>query len=200
MGKTIKSYKGFNEDMTCKGFKYTEGEIFETNEAKSCKTGFHACPYPLDVFNYYPPGTSVYHEVEQSGKLDESESDKVCSTKIKIGVRLDIIGMVKAAIEYVKERCTNIYNTKEGEPATAGSYGAATARGKSSSGKNGLSVARGNGVAVKGGLGAILVIAEEAEDSYKIKDWLAVEVDGINIKADTWYKLEEGTLKECKEE
>ena len=63
-----------------------------------------------------------------------------------------------------------------------------------------MSVARGNGVAVKGGLGAILVIAEEAEDSYKIKDWLAVEVDGINIKADTWYKLEEGTLKECKEE
>ena len=53
---------------------------------------------------------------------------------------------------------------------------------------------------VKGGIGAVLVIAEECSDNYEIKDWLAVVVDGINVKANTWYELKEGELVECKED
>ena len=232
MGEVIKAYKGFNKNMTCRDFQYEKGKEYETEKAEACECGFHASEYPLDVFRYYPPGTSVYHEVEQSGELDRTESDKVASTKIKIGARIDIAGIVKAAISYIKERITNENNAEPGKiatagdsgAATAGSYGAATAgdsgaatagdsgaatacdsgaatsRGKSSSGENGLSVARGNGVKVKGGIGALLVIAEEKEDSYDIKDWLAVVVDGVNVKADTWYELKDGELIECKED
>ena len=83
--------------------------------------------------------------------------------------------------------------------ATAGEYGAATSKGKSATGDYGLSVARGNGVKVKGGLNAILVIAEEGIWDCKIKDWKAVVVDGEKVKADTWYKLEDGELIEVKE-
>ena len=246
--EVIKAYKGFNKDMTCRDFQYEEGKQYETDKAEACECGFHACEYPLDVFSYYPPGTSVYHEVEQSGDFDKSESDKVASTKIKIGARIDIAGIVKAAISYIKERITNENNAEPGKAATAGSYGAATAgdrgaatagdrgaatagyrgaatagyrgaatagdsgaatagsygaatsKGRSASGKNGLSVVRGNGVKVKGGIGAVLVIAEEEEDSSDIKDWLAVVVDGVNVKADTWYELKDGELVECKEE
>ena len=50
---------------------------------------------------------------------------------------------------------------------------------------------------MKGGLGAILVIVEENEDDYGIKEWKAVEVDGETIKADTWYKLVDGEMTEC---
>ena len=215
MGEVIKAYKGFNKNMTCRDFQYEEGKEYETDKAEACECGFHACEYPLDVFSYYPPGTSVYHKVEQSGYFDKSDSDKVASTKIKIGARIDIAGIVKAAISYIKERITNENNAEPGKAATAGSYGAATAgykgaatagasgaatsRGKSASGENGISVARGNGVKVKGGLGAILVIAEECSDNYEIKDWLAVVVDGVNVKADTWYELKDGELIECKE-
>ena len=215
--KVIKAYKGFNKDMTCRDFQYEEGKEYETDKAEACECGFHACEYPLDVFSYYPPGTSVYHEVEQSGDFDKSESDKVASTKIKIGARIDIAGIVKAAISYIKERITKENNAEPGKAATAGdsgaatagsygaatagSYGAATSRGKSASGENGLSVARGNGVKVKGGLGAVLVIAEECSDNYDIKHWKAVVVDGETIKADTWYMLDEnGELIESKEE
>ena len=201
MGEVIKAYKGFKKDMTCRDFQYEEGKEYETDKAEACECGFHASEYPLDVFNYYPPGTSVYHEVEQSGELDKSESDKVASTKIKIGARIDIAGIVKAAISYIKERVTNENNAAPGKAATAGSYGAATSRGQSASGKNGLSVARGNMVKVKGGIGSILVIAEEESDSFNIKHWKAVVVDGVVIKADTWYKLDKyGELKECEEE
>ena len=83
--------------------------------------------------------------------------------------------------------------------ATAGNSGAATSRGKSSTGEYGLSVARGNNVKVKGGLNAVLVIAEEGVWDCEIKDWKAVVVDGEKIKADTWYKLENGELVEVKE-
>lgn len=197
MEQKIKAYKAFDKDLSCRGFKYEVGKEYEeTGYIKACEKGFHACPYPLDVFSYYAPAGSRFCEVEQSGKIDDSESDKVCSSKIRIGAELDIRGLVKAAVSYVKERCTNECNAEPGKPATAGDCGAATARGKASTGSNGLSVARGNNVQVKGGIGAILVIAEEGEDSYDIVDWKAVVVDGEVVKSDTWYRLGNGELVE----
>ena len=237
MEQKIKAYKAFDKDLSCRGFKYEVGKEYEeTGDIKACKKGFHACPYPLDVFGYYAPAGSRFCEVEQSGKINDSESDKVCSSKIRIGAELDIRGLVKAAISYVKERCTNECNAEPGRPstagyrgaatagdcgaatagdygaatvgdsgaatvgdsgaATAGDNGAATARGKASTGSNGLSVARGKNVQVKGGIGAILVIAEERDDTYDIVDWKAVLVDGKVVKADTWYRLENGELVE----
>ena len=277
MEQKIKAYKAFDKDLSCRGFKYEVGKEYEeTGYIKVCEKGFHACPYPLDVFGYYPPAGARFCEVEQSGKIDDSESNKVCSSKIRIGAELDIRGLVKAAVSYVKERCTNECNAEPGKPATAGdsgaatagyrgaatagnygaatagnygaatagnygaatagnygaatagdsgaatagdrgaatagnygaatagyrgaatagNYGAATARGKASTGSNGLSVARGKNVQVKGGIGAILVIAEERDNTYDIVDWKAVVVDGEVVKADTWYRLENGELVE----
>ena len=256
MGEMIKAYKGFNRDMTCgpKGvkFQYEEGKEYETQEAVACKRGFHACERPLDVFKYYAPGASVYHEVEQSGEISrDSEDSKAASTRIRIGARLDIMGLVKAQIEYTKEHTTAEYTDPERATAgnrgaatagdcgaatagdwgaatagnrgaatagnrgaatagdwgaatagdwgaaTAGDWGAATSRGRSTAGKNGLAVARGNNVMVKGGLGAILVIAEEKKEDYDVADWKAVIVDGENVKADTWYLLKDGELCEA---
>ena len=166
MEQKIKAYKAFDKDLSCRGFKYEVGKEYEeTGDIKACEKGFHACPYPLDVFGYYTPAGSRFCEVYQGGKIDDSESDKVCSSKIRIGAELDIKGLVKAAVSYVKERCTNECNADPGKPATAGysgaatagysgaatagNYGAATARGKASTGFNGLSVARGSNVQVK---------------------------------------------------
>ena len=200
MSKTTKiAYKGFNKDMTCRDFQYEQGkEYIHNGDIKVCDKGFHACENPIDVFGYYAPGNSVYHQVEQSGEIVKHE-DKTCSSKIKIGARIGIAGICKATFNYVKSHCTNENNAEAGKPATAGNYGAATSRGKSTSGKNGLSVARGNNVMVRGGLGAILVIAEEKSDNYDIQDWRAVIVDGKDVKADTWYRLENGELIECNE-
>jgi hypothetical protein len=49
---------------------------------------------------------------------------------------------------------------------------------------------------VKGGIGSILVLVEEATDSYDISAWKAFEVDGEKIKADTWYCLKDGEIAE----
>ena len=206
----IKSYKGFNKDMTCdptgsNPFQYEEGKEYKEEGASACNYGFHACERPLDIFNYYKPAESVYHEVEQSGDISRNNSGKIASSKIKIGARLDIVGLVKAQIEYVKNHTTMEYTDPERATAgnygaaTAGDYGVATSRGSAASGENGLSVARGNNVRVKGGIGAILVIVEEERDGYNIREWKAAVVDGKEIKADTWYKLENGELIEVEE-
>ena len=142
MSEVIKSYKGFNKDMTCKGFQYEEGKEYEEINALVCENGFHACEYPLDCLSYYSPSESVYHEVEQSGKLSKESCDtKVASTKIKIGAKLSIAGLVEAAIEYTKERVKQ-------EEDSDGYCGASTATGykgaSSATGNCGASTATGN--------------------------------------------------------
>lgn len=66
-------------------------------------------------------------------------------------------------------------------------------------GKNCVIAVRGVGCKVKGGIGSILVIAEENTKDYTIKAWKAVVVDGKKVKADTWYCLKEGELVEAVE-
>lgn len=105
MMEKITSYKGFNKDMTCRDFRYKEGESYEEPRAEACERGFHACEYPLDCLDYYSPNESVHHVVEQSGEISRHSDDtKVASAKIKIGAKINIAGLVKAAIEYTMKR------------------------------------------------------------------------------------------------
>jgi hypothetical protein len=106
--KIIKGYKGFDKDMKCRDFQFKEGGEYTTDKAVACESGFHACEYPLDVFGYYEPANSVYHEVEQSGKIDRHDGDtKIASTKIKIGASISINAMIKAAIQFIYDRTDN---------------------------------------------------------------------------------------------
>ena len=151
MSEVIKSYKGFNKDMTCRGFQYEEGKEYEESNALVCENGFHACEYPLDCLSYYSPSESVYHEVEQSGKLlKESGDTKVASTKIKICAKLSIAGLVEAAIEYTKERVKQEEDSDGdyGASSATGDYGASSATGdygaSSATGYKGASSATGD--------------------------------------------------------
>ena len=199
MSNTIKTYKGFDTDLKCRGFQFEVGKEYEEPSAKACDRGYHACEQPIEVFGYYAPGQSRYCEVEQSGELDRKGDDsKVASSRIKIGAEIGVPGIIKAQIEYVKAHTT----TEHTDPkmATAGYAGAATSRGKSSVGPEGLAVARGNDVKVKGGLGAVLVLCEEKSGSYKVAAYKVEVVDGDRIKADTWYKLVGGEFMEVTDE
>lgn len=85
----VKGYKGFDAGMICRGMKFEVGKIYEEQEAKLCKCGFHFCKNPIDVLRFYGPtdGESIreYAEVEA---LDEVYTDddgtKSCTRKIKI--------------------------------------------------------------------------------------------------------------------
>ena len=120
----MKAYKGFKPDMTCRGFKYEEGKEYAADEAKVCESGFHASEHPLDCLCYYEPGRgSVYHEVEVGGDIDRSDGDtKVVGTKIKIGARLTIARVVKAAIDFVFNKVKP--TSGNGAHAVTSGYGA----------------------------------------------------------------------------
>ncbi len=156
----MRAFKGFNKDLTCRGYQYEEGKEFHTERAECCDTGFHACEYPLDCFGYYDPAHSVYHEVELSGEMDKSgDNTKVCATDIKIGARLSIAGLVKMAIDFTMSKVNKEAGSDErhgfasatgdyGVSSATGDYGASSATGykgaSSATGYKGASSATGN--------------------------------------------------------
>ena len=153
----MKAYKGFNKDMTCRGFQYKEGGEYETERAEVCECGFHACENPIDCLNYYNAADSVFHEVEVGGDVVKSDDDtKVAATKIKIGAKLSIPALCKATFEFVRSKCTNEENSEWGKPATAGDSGAATAGsfGAATAGYRGAATAGYRGAATAGSFGA----------------------------------------------
>ncbi len=147
----MRAFKGFNKDLTCRGYQYEEGKEFHTERAECCDTGFHACEYPLDCFGYYDPAHSVYHEVELSGEMDKSgDNTKVCATDIKIGARLSIAGLVKMAIDFTMSKVNKEAGSDErhGFASATGDYGASSATGNcgasSATGDYGASSATGD--------------------------------------------------------
>ena len=129
-----KFYKGFNEDLTCRGFQYEEGKTYTEGEADLCHKGFHACEDPLDCFGYYAPNSSQFREVVLDGISDLRGNDsKVCAKKITIGVRLSFSQMVKAAFEFRWSKTTLEPGASatgyQGAASTTGYQGAASATG-----------------------------------------------------------------------
>ena len=220
----MKVYKGTDKDIKCNGYQFTTGVEAVEEKAKLCECGFHACERPMDVLAYYAPGTgSRYFEAELEDVSNErGENSKVCGKKITLGAEIGIPGLVKAHIEYVKEHTTSEHTDLK--MATAGSYGAATAgfrgaatagdsgaatagfrgaatsRGSSAVGENGIASVRGNCVKAKGGMGAVIVVAVEDDDDYRIKEWKAGVIDGETLKPDTWYTLKNGEFTEVNDE
>ena len=225
----MKCFKGFDKDLKCRDFQYEEGKEFHTEKADCCNDGFHACEYPLDCLAYYDPAHSVFHEVELSGEMDKDGNDtKVCATDIKIGARISIAGLVKAAIEFTMSKVNKEGKSDErhGFASATGDCGASSAtgncgvssatgyRGASSvSNPTGVAVAWGHEAKAKGCLGAHLILSDwryigekwpdgEYKNPYKVENWefagaKMIQVDGENIKEDTFYMLKEGKFVEA---
>ena len=101
----IKSYKGFDKDMQCRGFQYEVGKEYEMDgEIRCCNRGFHACKSPMEVWDLYDMLNSRYAEVEQSGKIEKEEnSTKVCSSHIKIKAELKLADIINIGVEWLKD-------------------------------------------------------------------------------------------------
>ena len=131
----MKYYKGFNKDMQCRGFQFEEGKTYETDEAKLCEKGFHACECPIDVFRYYAPcdgegNIQKFHKVTLEDVSPEREEDsKVCAKKITIGAELNFFGLAKAHVEWVKSQSGD-------KRAETGNYSAASNTGNRSAATN----------------------------------------------------------------
>ena len=214
----MKAYKGFNKDLQCtpdgKVFQYEIGKTYEKPVAELCKHGFHACEKPLDVFNYYSPAKgSRYCEVELDGVSDERSHDsKVTAKKITVGAEIGIPGLVKAHIEWTKNRAEIESAATSGDwssaatsgyrssAATSGNGSSAATSGEESSAattnKNGIALACGKNSRAKGVVGSYIILTEWNDDADVLISARLVRVDGEKIKADTWYTLRDGEFVE----
>ena len=213
----MKCFKGFDKDLKCRDFQYEIGKEYTEEKADICNYGFHACEFPMDVFNYYPPSDSRYCEVELEANNQKSSDDsKRVGKKISVKAEIGIAGIIKAGVEYIKEqvnweddKATNTGNksaaTNTGNQSAAtntGNKSAATNTGNYSAaiveGKESIALATGIKSKAKGKIGCFIVLTEwkEINFEYHLVDVKSAKVDGKNIKEDTFYMLKDGKFVE----
>lgn len=192
-------YKGTDKDMKCRSFQFELGKEYEETEAVLCEKGFHGCEYPLDVFAHYAPADSRFFVADLDGVTEEeAEGDsKRAGTKIKLRAEIGIAGIVKAAVEYIKEKAGSSKNqTGDWSAATnTGDCSAATVEGQDS-----VAVVIGINSKASGAVGCWLVLTDRGGwngDTFPIKEVRAVKVDGETIKPGVFYKLENGEVVEA---
>ena len=80
--ETIKGYKVFNPDWTCKDFKYEVGKKYKIKATPvCCSIGFHFCEIASDCFSYYSFDLNNHVAyVEALGDIDKSSEDSKVST------------------------------------------------------------------------------------------------------------------------
>ena len=204
----MKCFKGFDKDLKCGDFQYEIGKEYTEEKADICNCGFHACEFPMDVFDYYPPSDSRYCEVELEENGQKSSDDsKRAGKKISVKAEIGIAGIIKAGVEYIKEQVDweddKATNTGDYSAATnTGDRSAATNTGNKSAaiveGKESIALATGIKSKAKGKIGCFIVLTEwkEINNEYHIVDIKSAKVDGENIKEDTFYMLKDGKFVE----
>ncbi|WP_241173919.1 DUF7666 domain-containing protein [Serratia marcescens] len=135
MSKTeITTYKGFNQDLTCRGFQFEMGKTFEhKGKVEACSGGFHSCEYPLDCFSYYPPAESRYAETIATGEVSREDGgdSKIASATITIKAEISMHQMVTRAIEWIWSKVDRSL-----EQTNTGNYSAASNTGNRSAASN----------------------------------------------------------------
>ena len=107
----IIAYKGFDQNLCCRGFQFKVGEEYEQQgEIKCCENGFHACTNPFDVLDYYDVDEkNRFCQVEQYGTIDYSDKGtKQASSNIKIKAEIGMAGLFKAGVEWINEKMNPI--------------------------------------------------------------------------------------------
>ena len=206
----IIAYKGFDENLCCRGFQYEIGkEYVHEGEIECCESGFHACTNPFDVLDYYEAdGKNRYCEVEQSGSIKTGNGDsKQASSKIKIKAEIGMAGLFKAGVEGIKEK-TNpvpiIAETKDKNDNPSGNYAQIGSSGDyaqiESTGEHSVICCAGNNSMAKAKKGSWITLSEwkySKEKKRNIPVCVKTEyVDGERIKEDTWYRLVDGEFQE----
>ena len=137
----MKGYKGFNKDLTCRGKQYAENTVFEEETAEICKSGMHFCEDPFEVLFYYGfvNDNAEINEFAEVEALDDCKTDdnkKYATTKLKIGAKIGISGLIKAFVGFTLSRVkTEDASTNTGDYSAStntGDYSASTNTGRCS--------------------------------------------------------------------
>ena len=220
-GQKITAYKGLDMNFRCREFQYEAGKEYKSEKTvKVCRSGFHACTNPLEVWDYYPVCNSRFAEVELGGVIDKEEGggSKICSSEIKIKKELTLSDYIGLCVAWMNNL------TKVGDnSAQIGSSGYSAQIGSSGDyakiGSSGYSAQIGSSgdyakISSSGDYAVIMCAGIKSKAKAKKGSWITLsewgidgkryvpvcvkteQVDGVKIKEDTWYELKDGVFVE----
>ncbi len=222
----MKGYKAFSHGMICRKGEYNEKQYaehttYEEDGGEICNEGMmHFCANPLDCLDYYDliddDGNLVeIAEVEADDPISDNNK-KYASKKLHIGAKIDIkkLGSISAQVirETVEHETNGVEvaadyanqvakdNAKQVAAGNANQVAAdyanqvAAGNAKQQAGENSILVA-GKDSKFKAGMNSI-ILHYWFDDNGDIGGFKATQVDGVNIKADTWYRLQDGEFVE----
>ena len=123
----IAAYKGFDQDLKCRGFQFEIGKTYKhKGEVSVCNSGFHACENPLAVFEHYPP-TSRFAIVKCAGKISKGINDKkIACGELTVEAEIRLPELISEAVEWINSRVDlenkKISNTGDGSVASNTGY------------------------------------------------------------------------------
>ena len=147
------AYKGFEKNLSCRGYQFKRYGINETTEANCRQNGFHCAENPLDCLVHYPNWrNSRYFVVKAFGDLDEDDRDtKISCTKMELKEELDfsmllLRGAAYMAIHPDRPWCSLVCK-------------------ETGVGNNGFVIVRGKQPKAKGRKNDLLILVQEEPDS-----------------------------------
>ena len=219
-------YKAYKKGLICNPTghnptQFEEGKVYEVENAVPCSCGFHFCKAPLAVLDYYPlfdekGNMTEFTTVEALDTAKTDDNKKFCTKKIRIGAKLDFPALVKASVDFAfeqsgsKTKKSDKDNEKiksSGYSAQIGSSGDYAQIGSSgdhakivSEGKHSVVCCAGHNSMAKAKKGSWITLSEWVYDE-KEKAYIPVcvktkQVDGVEIKEDTFYRLVNGEFVE----
>ena len=202
----IVAFKGFDLQMQCRGHQFEVGKTYEYDgKVKACEGGFHSCENPLDVFNYYEPGISMFCEVEASGEISRHNDDsKVASGRLHIRAQLSLPDYIGRAFAYVVSKCSpatskHVEGYRSASSAT-GYSSASSATGDSSassaSGIAAVALNTGRYGKARASEGGAIVLCEHDNDG-NLLHIRSSKVGENGIKPDVFYTLRNGEFVEA---
>ena len=232
----MKTYKGTDKNMQCRGKQYELGKKEVDDGAIRCRDKrYHSCEAPFDVLRYYSNiNGNRFFEAEAGGKIDKEKNDdtKLASSELTLKSEINFTGLVKAQIEYTRKKAKTGTVSGDWSNLTGGDWSNLAGGDRSNltggdrsnlaggdrsnltggdrsnlTGGDRSNLVGGNssliigqhGCIVKGGLYSVIVLTDWKYDDNGHYVPISVKseiVDGVRIKADTWYKLENGEFVE----
>lgn len=205
----ITAYKGFDKNLQCRGIQYEVGKEYKSGkEVEVCRSGFHACTNPFEVWDYYPVYNSRFAEVELGGVMDkEGGSSKICSSEIKVKKELTLSDYIGLCVAWMNDLAKVGDNSAQicssGDYAQIGSSGDSAKIGSSgdyaqigSSGNSAVIMCAGIKSKAKAKKGSWITLSEWKIDGERYVPVCVKteQVDGVKIKEDTWYELKGGVF------
>ncbi len=172
------AYKGFNKDLTCTmghgTFQYEIGKTYTEEEANCAQNGLHCVEEPIRVLDWYPDGRYCKVKIED---YHEDGTNKISAKKMTILSEMDLITLYISEATWMIKHWDRSYSDRVSKRSAVAE-------------ENGIVIVRGKNPRAKGGMGALLILLQEAKKSKKIEVFGVLVVDGEHVLPDKWYHAE----------